>query len=150
MKNAIILEKPLGTLDGRYECDFICDVIHSEGAKVLAYYEQDYYKGMPAILENTYGSGKSVYIGTRPEQKVIEGLIKYYADMAGVKPILPVPEGVEVTKRTKDGKEYIFLLNFNNYDVCIELPQEFYELITQKLFGGRVVLRAKEVMILRK
>lgn len=129
---------------------FICDVIHLEGARALAYYEQDYYRGMPAVVENNYGNGKAIYIGTRPEQRFIEGLVKFYAEKAGVQPILLVPEGVEVTKREKNGNEYVFLLNFNGYDVNIELKDEYYELITQKILGGKATLAPKEVMILRR
>ncbi|ADQ45670.1 Beta-galactosidase [Caldicellulosiruptor kronotskyensis 2002] len=150
MKNAIILAKPIGILDGKYECDFICDIIHLEGARALAYYEQDYYCGMPAVVENNYGNGKAIYIGTRPEKRFIEGLVKFYAEKAGIQPILPVPEGVEVTKREKNGNEYVFLLNFNGYDVNIELKDEYYELITQKVLGGKATLAPKEVMILRR
>lgn len=67
MKNVIIFEKFIGMFDGKYECDFICDVIYFEGVRVFVYYEWDYYSGMLVVVENDYGNGKVIYIGIRLE-----------------------------------------------------------------------------------
>lgn len=150
MKNGIVLQSPLGELSGEYECDFICDVIQLEGAKPLAYYTQDFYKGMPCIVENSFGKGKAVYIGTRPEQRFIESLIKFYAKDVGIKPILNVPDGVEVIKRIKNDKEFIFVLNFNEHDVEIELDCDYVDLISKKKLNGKVQIPYRDVLILKK
>jgi len=150
MKNGIVIDKPFGNLKNRYECDFVCDVIHLEGAKALAYYEDDFYKGMPCIVENDFGKGKALYIGTRAEQSLVDGLIGYFADVSGIKPILDVPDGVEVTRRTKDGKEFLFVLNFNNFGSDIDLDGEYIELITGNILNGRIKISPKDVLILQK
>lgn len=36
-------------------CGLLCDLMHLEGAKALASYEEDFYAGMPAASKNTYG-----------------------------------------------------------------------------------------------
>lgn len=38
--------------DGKeYKCNLLCDLMHSEGAEVLATYESDFYAGMPAVTK---------------------------------------------------------------------------------------------------
>ena len=38
--------------DGKeYKCNLLCDLMHTEGAEVLATYESDFYAGMPAVTK---------------------------------------------------------------------------------------------------
>lgn len=56
-------------------CGLLCDLMHLEGAKALASYEEDFYAGMPAASKNTYGKGTTYYIATQFEE---EGLAKIW------------------------------------------------------------------------
>lgn len=150
MKNSIIFKEALGNISGEYECDYLCDVIHLEGAKPLAFYGKDFYKDTPCITENSFEKGLAVYIGTRPEQKLLDLIVGYYVKKAGLKSILNVPMGVEVTKRVKENKQFIFVLNHNDSEVIINLPEKYNELISKKTLEGRITLGPKEVLILEK
>lgn len=47
--------------DGKeYKCNLLCDLMHPEGAEVLATYESDFYAGMPAVTKNIYGKGHDI------------------------------------------------------------------------------------------
>ena len=52
-----------------YKCTHICDLIHSNEAKVLAEYTSDFYKGRPALTRNSFGEGNAYYIASRNEDK---------------------------------------------------------------------------------
>ncbi len=47
-------------LSGVYEARDYCDLIHTEGAEVLATYGRDFYAGRPALTVNGYGDGQGV------------------------------------------------------------------------------------------
>ena len=54
-------------LQKTYEITELCEVIRLNGAKALAVYGDDYYKGSPAFTINHYGKGRAYYIAARLE-----------------------------------------------------------------------------------
>ena len=48
-----------------YPAGLLCDIMHTEGAEVLACYREDFYAGTPVITRNQYGDGLAYYVGTR-------------------------------------------------------------------------------------
>ncbi len=92
-----------------------CEVIHSRTAEVLAKYDSDYYKGLPAATVNKYGAGKAYYIAFRDEgdytDKLIGDLIKETGIGSGFDGELP--DGVTAHTRTDGEKLFVFLQNFS-------------------------------------
>ncbi|MEJ6951436.1 beta-galactosidase [Natronospora cellulosivora (SeqCode)] len=151
MYNEIVLDKKIDNLNGKYKSKLICDVMHAREAEVIARFEKDYYQGQPAVTENSYGKGKAVYIGTDAEIKLLEGLIKYYCDKENVCPIMESPEGVEIAQRSKDGKNFTFVLNHNDLESELDLPEGNYlDLITNKTVSGTIKIAKKDVLILKE
>lgn len=100
----------------------LCEVAALEGAQPLMVYEEDFFKGAPAVARNTYGSGAAYYLATRFEKAFYP---VFYQELCAplFTPLWPtqLPEGVLVTKRGKA----VFLQNTNAESVCIdgrELP----------------------------
>ncbi|MFD2614969.1 beta-galactosidase [Paenibacillus gansuensis] len=120
--NSLVLTRSYGELKGAYTSDFLCDLIHSEGAEVMAVYGSDFYKGMPALTVNRFGSGTAWYVATSPEASFMRGFIKQLCEDKGITPLLPPQEGIEVTCREKEGAAYLFILNHNMEQRTIELP----------------------------
>ncbi len=151
MKNQIFFKRPFGKLRGRYECGLLCDLIHPEGAKVLAVYEKDFYAGRPVLTENQFGKGKAYYLATDPEPRLVQDLLRQLCVNQGIGAPLIVPAGVEVTRRFKDNSEYTFILNHNDFEVRINLKRnQYFELITKQKQQGILKLEAKDVMILER
>ncbi|WP_411169578.1 beta-galactosidase [Clostridium sp. MB05] len=142
--------KGFENLDGSYKCNLICDVVHLEGAKEIATYETDFYKNTPVITENDFGNGKAIYLASNIEDNFIKMLMKKYLKENNINGILEGIMDLEITKRTKDGVEYIFILNHKDVDVEIDLGERKYiELITKKSLEGRMKIKAKDVWILK-
>ncbi len=144
-KNSIVMP------DGRqYECDHMADVLHTQGAKVLATYGTDFYAGMPVVTKNRYGKGHAYYIASNPETRFLDD---FYADLRaqhGIESRWKVPENVEVTARYKGGKALVFILNHNNYAVNVDLGDEEYEdLLNGHTISGTFLLPAVDVRVLR-
>jgi beta-galactosidase len=141
-----------GPLAGTWKADLLCDIIHPEGAQVIAHYADDFYAGTPAICRNSYGKGFVWYFGSRPEAALIDLITARIFDECGIKPVLRRQEGIEATRRIKGEKEFIFVLNHNKSEAEIVIPFACKDLLTDKTFSAdsRYTLPAAGVLILCK
>lgn len=56
---------------------------------------------------------------------------------------------MEVTKRTKDGKSFTFLLNHSDEVKQIRLSDDTYkDILTKKIYHGEAILEPKGVLII--
>ena len=132
------------------EASLLCDLMHLEGARELASYEEDFYAGTPVNTENSFGAGKAYYVGTRSSQEFYRMFMRERMEEKGISPVLEAPEGVEATERFKDGKGVMFVLNHNDEETAFVLNEARKDLLTGEQYeGGTVVtLEAKGVMLL--
>lgn len=86
------------------------EILRVDGAKVLASYMQDFYKGTPAVTAKDYGKGTAYYVAARIADKKMQEIFLGMAEKAGVEH-RELPEGVEYHKRTAEGECYEFYLN---------------------------------------
>lgn len=98
-----------------YRAIDFCDVLHNDSAIVLAAYEKDFYSGTPAITKHAYKKGTAYYIGSRMEKKFLYDFLGDIIEKANIMRVCNsefVPD-VMIKEREKDGKKYIFLMNFS-------------------------------------
>ncbi|WP_438431651.1 beta-galactosidase [Gorillibacterium sp. sgz500922] len=151
--NRIVMKEPFGQLAGAYSCGLLCDLIHSEGAEVLAEYGSDFYKGMPVITRNRRGAGEAWYVASSPEPAFLEGLLGGICRSKGMEPLIAPSEGIEVTERRKGDKTYTFLLNHNAEAGEVKLPERLAgatDLLTGRRFDGVAAIPGRGVLILEK
>ncbi|WP_217586495.1 beta-galactosidase [Lentibacillus saliphilus] len=130
-------------LAGDYTAYELCDLIHSEGADVLAAYQSDFYAGRPAVTVNQFGKGKAYYIASRNKPSFhsdFYGKLIKEIDIKGVVNA-SLPEGVTAQKRTDGQNNYIFLLNFSEENKLVELDNGSYI----NVLSGAVVNAAIEL-----
>ena len=110
------------------------------GTRVLARYQESYYKGEAALTENTVGKGKVLHFGSVFTKDNTLPILRH----AGVKnlfsDICTAPETVEMVLREKEGKQYLFLLNFPNREAEITLHIPCKCLYTGDTLQGPVTL----------
>ncbi|MCW3792263.1 beta-galactosidase [Paenibacillus sp. LS1] len=148
-KNSIVLKEAYGDLEGEYGCGMLCDLLHSEGAEVIAEYGDDFYKGMPVVTRNTYGQGEAWYVASDPDERFLDGLLGQLAAAKNVESLLETPEGVEVSARTKDGKPYLFVMNHNASTQSYDLgTANVLDLLTNRELSGSVEIEARGVQLL--
>lgn len=88
------------------------DIIVNEGARVISAYDGEFYSGSPAVTHADFGKGAVWYVGCDLDMPSLEKLVKLAAEEAGVRRFQK-KEGTElVLRRTKDGREYLSLMNF--------------------------------------
>ncbi|MEW6048277.1 MAG: beta-galactosidase [Bacillota bacterium] len=155
----VSVREPYAMLAGEYKAELWCDVIHPEGARVLATFGADYYAGMPALTEHLVGKGRVIYVGTALEPKGVYDLVGWLASVQGVRPVLGAPEGVEVVRRWHpagpDGQQpsqaepVLFLLNHNPSPASVLLERDYVDLLTGEPCRGELALPSREVRVLR-
>lgn len=147
--NRIVMKQEIGALKGSYSCGILCDLIHAEGAEVLAEYGADFYKGMPALTRNRFGKGQAYYIASSPESAFVDALLANLCEEKGVAPLADAPAGVEVTRRSKDGSSFLFLLNHNAEEATVKVGPEYtQDLLTGQAVSGVITLAGRGVSIL--
>ncbi|WP_338708418.1 beta-galactosidase [Paenibacillus amylolyticus] len=148
-KNRIVLKETYGDLQGEYGCGMLCDLLHSEGAEVIAEYGDDFYKGMPVVTRNTFGQGEAWYVASDPDERFLDGLLGQLAAAKNVESLLETPEGVEVSARTKDGRPYLFVMNHNATTQSYDLgTTKAHDLLTNRELSGSVEIEARGVQLL--
>lgn len=151
VKNKIVKTKDSFIDKDEYECELICDVVHAEGAKVLATFGKEFYVGSPSITENTFGKGKAVYIASSPEQNFIKMLTNHYCENCGITSIIKPQIGVEVSQRKKGEDCFTFVLNHNESEAKIKVsnPENYVDLLGNMAVGNEYILEPKGVLILQ-
>lgn len=91
-----------------------CEIVHAQGAKVLATYESDFYQGGGAVFEHTYKDGKAYYIACRDTGTLTEAVCeKIIAETNPARtPKADLPEGVVCTMREDAAYQYVFVQNY--------------------------------------
>lgn len=119
---------------GEFEARQYCDLIHPEGAEVLATYERDFYGGRAALTVNYFGKGKAYYIASRNESSFQEGLLTRIVKELGLRPALmtDLPEGVVAQKRANRDTEWIWVMNFTGQEQNWSLPDRRAELTPEQ------------------
>jgi beta-galactosidase len=124
------------------------DVLEPCGADVVARYTQDYYAGKPAITLNRFGAGQVVYVGTVGGLALYGALVDWLLEIAGVEPILDVPDGVEVTERWLGDQRLLIVLNHSSEPRDMALDGAFVDLLSGDHLNGSAALAPYDVLIL--
>lgn len=135
---------------GTYTCARLCDLIHSEGAEVLATYGDDFYAGTPVVTQNRFGQGKAYYIAADADDHFLDAFYGRLLAEQGIEPLLDAPVGVEVTLRTNGQRRLLFVLNHNATAVTMNLPtgQRYWDHLSHATVAGKLTLAGYGVSIL--
>lgn len=80
---------------------------------------------------------------------MLQNLMQSICEARGIESVLDAPSGVEVSKRSKDGREYIFVLNHNAQDETVPLKAGRYiDVLTGNTAEQSCLVPARGVLIL--
>lgn len=133
----------------RYPARLLCDLLHSEGAEVLASYEEDFYAGMPVLTCNRFGAGKAYYVAARSDGDFYSRFVARICEECNVEPVLRC-DGVEATRRVGAEGEYLFLLNHHKEPKTVTADRDYVDVLTgQRIARGETLeIGAIDVRIL--
>jgi beta-galactosidase len=129
-----------------------CDVIHPEGAQVLATYARDFYAGSAALTRHSFGKGHAYYIASRNDQPFTDALLSTLIAQAGLRRVLDtdLPEGLSVQSRTDGVDEYIFLMNFKPEPQQVALNAPCRDMLSGEPLSATVELPPYGVIVARR
>ena len=133
----------------RMTCNLLCDLMHLEGAQLLASYDENFYAGMPAITKNTFGKGCTYYIGTNMGQEGIDKVLKMTTQQANVHPVVKEPTALEVVCRKTADSTHYYIFNFRETEIVI--PDQFVgytDLLTGKKVESGMRMKHYDALIL--
>ncbi|MDS0527817.1 beta-galactosidase [Clostridium sp. SHJSY1] len=149
--NSMQINNTLSEFDSEYNCNMLFDIINLEGATPLALYGSDFYKDKPVFTVNSYGKGNAYYIGSDPDSKFIDDFVSYLDSIHSLSLDFDIKKGVEITKRSKDGKEIFFILNHTDESISFNLKDDLYmNLLTKGNVSGEINLKGKDLAVLKK
>jgi beta-galactosidase len=126
------------------------ELVHADGAEVLARYADGPVAGGPAVTRN----GSAWYVSTRLAPGDLERLLGHVCDRAGVAPACgsAPPPGVEVVRRRdplrRGQPSWLFAINHGGEPASLEASG--LELLTGAAVAGRLALPAGAVAIVRE
>ena len=127
-------ERGAAIWDGaEYPLKDYAEIIHERGAKVLATYAKDFYKGMPAYTVNAYGKGKAYYQAFRDEETFTDRAMQLIIDDLGLTGGIeqPLPDGVTAHRRTDGERTYLFVENYTDKEIeSLSFGGEYEDMLT--------------------
>ncbi len=148
----MLMDSQAGRRD-RYYVTHYADLVHTQGAEVLARYGHDYYAGSPAVTVNHFGKGRAYYLAARCENAFLSDYYAWLGRDLELEPIVAqAPDlGVSIQSRMTDKEEFIFLLNFDSLPRVVELhDSRLVDLLTRETVAGEITLSGHAYSILRK
>lgn len=125
----------------------ILTTVEGSGAKVVARYNSSYYKGEGALVENKIGMGRALHLGATFNEKNLDLIMAYLGQVGPCRGLVDVPEDIEVSVRVKDGKRYMFLLNYMFESRSVNFKKYVKNLETKEELCGLVNLKPFEVLV---
>jgi beta-galactosidase len=135
-------------LDDGTTADVWAELLHLDGAEAVTSYADGPLPGVPAVTRNSYGDGTAWYAACRLDAEGVRRLVDRLLADSGVAPTRPPRPGVELVRRTGDGRSYLFVLNHTDTDAV--LPFGGTDLLTGTTHADSVGVPAGGVAVLRE
>lgn len=120
-----------------------------ENAQILADYTSNYYKGSPALVETKAGKGKLIHFGGTFTRENVKAFLEYAGALKPYQDLAELPEECELAVREKDGKQYLFVLNYSSEPQEITLKKAATDMDNGEEASGHVLLREYETKVYR-
>ena len=121
----------------------------NENTKIIATYEDDYYKGEGALSVNKIGKGEVYYFGSSFNE---ESAKVFFEKLGVINPFgdaFELPESMELAVRVKNEKRYAFILNYRNKTEKISVKEECFDMISGMPINGDAELPPYGVLVVK-
>lgn len=133
------------------EASVFADLLEAVGdsAEVVGTYTSDYYAGSGALVCNRYGKGKAYYYGTAFTTEAAKVFLEKLKVVSPYEEVLTIPECCELAVRIKDDKKYLFILNYEKYEVEADFHKAVVQLETNEVIEGKRALKPYEALVVK-
>ena len=89
--------------------------------------------GQPCVVSRHFGKGRITYIGAVLDDQLVAAAADWMVKNSDIEPAFgPVPDGVEVSRRTGEGKTVFVLINFKHERKEVVLPHTMRSILDQR------------------
>lgn len=122
----------------KFEVRDCCEILHTRGAQTLAAYDGEFYNGSPVLTVNNYGNGKAYYQAARDKGDFWESICGNILLDLGISSTLPenISNGVVAHKRCDGEYEYLFVQNYCDTHVQLDLRREYFDMENGKEYSS--------------
>ena len=120
-----------------------------ESARSRAIYTSDYYAGTCALVCNSYGKGQAWYYGSAFNEEAAGVFLRKLGVASPYKDLVEAPQECEIAVRSKNGKKYMFVLNYGKEPVKVTFHKEGVDLYTKESIAGEQVLEGYGTMVVK-
>lgn len=133
-----------------FEVRDYCEIVHEQGAKALAFYEQDFYKDSGAVFENSYKNGKAYYIACRDTGALTEAVCEKIIAQTPLSrtPKAKLADGVFCTMREDEENKYVFVQNYTNKPQSVTFEENSTDMETGLPSEKRINLDSFDTRVL--
>lgn len=118
-----------------------------EGGETLAFYDNSYYAGKPAIIRKNTGKGYAIHFGSTFSRENMKVLLEYTGILEPFQEMLQAPQEVEIIQRVKGNKKYFFVLNYMDLEQKIVLKKQMRSLYDNVIVNGEICLKPYETIV---
>jgi len=146
----IALEGDLGAATARIWAERIV-VEKTDVATLLRYpTSDDWLDRYPAVVSRQVGKGRITYVGAWLDDAGFKRVMRWAADMAGARPVLPdMPDDIEITARDKGPARLVVAINWSRVSKTVPLPELHVDMLSETR-GASITLKPFGVAVLRK
>ena len=120
-----------------------------ENARVLAVYDRDFYQGRAALIESRCGKGRVLHFGGTFTR---DNTVRFLDDAGVLDPyrnLLSLPACCELAVKEKDGRRYLFVLNYTSQPQTVTLHVTATDMDNQTEVSGDVSIEAYGTRVYR-
>jgi len=134
--------------DKLYSSRAVAELVHLEGAEPLAWWQDEFFAGSPALSIHKYAAGKVYYFAGLQDDGFYKDFIRQLIDEKCITQVVPgvfPPDGVQLQLRSKDNRQWLFIINQSGVKQTLELPDDWQnQTIQLPEYGARVLSRLIE------
>ena len=120
-----------------------------KNANVEAVYSSGYCSGEPALIRNRYGKGEAYYFGGAFALDTVLAFLSNLEVSEPWKNVIELPDTCEIAVRQKNGRNYLFVLNYLAEEAQITLHKEAKDLFSGEFVQGEITLEPYGVRVYR-
>lgn len=125
------------------------DLLHVNGAEVLAHYVGGFLDGRAAVTRHGSGSGQAYYVGTRPVQESLNGLMRDVCASSNIMPLIDAPQGIEASVRSQGDTSTLFVINHTDQTAEVDLrDKRGRDSLSGEAISGRITLEPYGVRVI--
>lgn len=137
------------TVNGKkVELSVFMDGIETVKAEKIGEYDNGPFKGFATLTRNNVEKGECWYFAGAFSQDAVKLILELTGTLSPYDDKLTLDDDIELEVRSKDGKDYFFVLNYSREEKEIDVKFDAVNLMDMSCVKGKYVMKPYQAMVL--